>query len=93
MRVDQISFLGHRNITICGSGNSATRAYTKVFMIRMLPRLEEMSNLHKNKLKKEGRKLYRSSNGSVYRVTPSRRLARLVLRRKMLRKIEARSNT
>jgi hypothetical protein len=55
--------------------------------------LGRMSNLHKNKLKKKGRKLYRNAHGSVYRVTPSRRLTRLTLRRKMLRKLETPINT
>jgi hypothetical protein len=48
-----------------------------------------MITLKKQKLKSKGKKLYRSSNGSVYRVPPSRRLARLKQREATQRKLDA----
>jgi hypothetical protein len=48
-----------------------------------------MINLRRYKLKSKGKKHYRSSNASVYRVPPSRRLARLIRQRKKMRKLEA----
>ncbi len=59
-------------------------------MIHILSEMERMSNLpNKNKLKRKGKKFYRSSNSSVYRVPTSRRLTRLLKQKKIMRKLAA----
>jgi hypothetical protein len=44
-------------------------------------------------LKHKGKKRYRNNHGTIYRVTPSYRLRRLVQQRKSMRKLEAKLAT
>lgn len=69
------------------------KGHTQIVMIRVLLVLGMMNHLKKLKLKKKGKKLYTNAHGNVYRVAAKRGLARLVRRRKMLRKLEAKVNT
>jgi hypothetical protein len=58
-------------------------------MIRLLSILGSIYNLKKPKVKYKGKKLYKNTHGSMYRVVPNYKHRRMTQHRKMLRKLEA----
>ncbi len=60
---------------------------------RILSGLGRIGNVAKPKLKAKGKKLYKNTHGTICRVRPSFRLARLIRQRKTLRKLEAQVDT
>jgi len=55
--------------------------------------LEGFCNLKKLKLKHKGKKVYKNTHGSIYRVVRNYKLTRLIQRRKAQRKLAAQLST